>query len=323
MSTLRAAVSYCARGWPVLPLWPLRDGRCACRDAGACDWPGKHPACAGGVTAATLDVMRVVRFWGAFEARHGAAPHVGVATGGGLLVVDLDARHFGDETWRRLVDGRAPVETVESLTGNGRHLWFSLEGLGRVPSSVGRLGPGVDVRASGGYVVAPPSAHVSGRAYLWEASSDPTEGVALARAPSWLVELARVPAPRGAAARVAPGDVIAQGGRNDALARYACSLRARGVEELELREAVERLNATACDPPLSAREVGRIVRGVVRRYRAGLSPRVLAAMLASERQALHSERAQGRYDFKSDPAWWAASTGGEVPADPETRCDRG
>lgn len=312
MSTLAAALLFCRWGWPVLPLWPLCEGRCVCRDGDACDWPGKHPACRNGASDATTDIARVAAFWRAFEARHGSAPHVGVATKQ-LLVIDLDARHYGDETWRRLIDGRSVPEAIESLTGNGRHLWFSLEGFGRVPSSAGRLGAGVDVRASGGYVVAPPSAHVSGRSYAWEASSDPTEGATLAVAPSWLVDLARAPAPRGVASRVAPGERIGQGERNDTLARYACSLRARGIEEPELVEAVERLNATACEPPLSPREVQRITRGVLRRYRPGLSARVLAALALREL----SERAQGRYDFKADAAWLAASMAGDVPADPE------
>lgn len=57
-----------------------------------------------------------------------------------------------------------------------------------------------------------------------------------------VVDAARAPSTaRGA--RVAPGDVIGQGQRNDTLARYACSLRARGVEEVELREAVERVTS--------------------------------------------------------------------------------
>lgn len=324
MTSLGAALYYVARGWPVLPLWPVipRHGRdgfvCLCREGDACDWPGKHPACAGGASAATCDVARVERFWQAFEARWYTSPSVGIATGGSLVVVDIDAPKTGDETWRRIAETHPRLDTVEVLTGRGRHLYFDARGFGRVPSSVGRLGAGVDVRGSGGYVVAPPSRHESGRRYVFEAASDPTEGASLVALPDWLVALAREPS-RVSPARFAVGETIPAGQRNETLARFACSLRARGIEEPELREAVEHLNASACDPPLSAREVETIVRGVLRRYRAGLSARVLAALRASEA----AERAAGRYDFKSDPAWWLASTGGEVPADPDREVARG
>lgn len=322
--TLSAALDYAARGWPVLPLWPIVDAGarlvcgCSC-GAWECDHAGKHPWCAGGVTSATTDAQRIRAGWGERRARLGCWPNVGIATGGALLVVDIDAPALGGETWARLVEGRARLDTVEALTGRGRHLYLSLAGFGRVPSSAGRLGPGVDIRADGGYVVAPPSLHVSGRSYVWEASSDPTDGATLAAAPSWLVELARTPVERGPARRLAAGEVIAQGGRNDALTRAACSWVARGVSGPELREAVEALNASACDPPLSAREVGRIVAGVSRRYRPGLSPRVLLEVAGRELRAARAERLAGRYDFKGDPAWWEASMRSTVPADPDAQ----
>ncbi len=171
LATLAEALDYRARGWPVLPLWPLveRDGalRCACVEGADCERPGKHPWCAGGVTAATVDARRVEAGWRARAQVAGVEPNIGVATGGGLLVIDLDAPALGDETWRRLVEGREPVETVEAITGRGRHLYFDAQGLGAIPSSAGRLGPGVDVRGEGGYVVAPPSRHASGWRYVW------------------------------------------------------------------------------------------------------------------------------------------------------------
>lgn len=88
--------------------------------------------------------------------------NIGVVTGqiSGVGVIDLD----GPEG---LTSGRnlGLKSSVVSLTGNGRQLWFkNQDGLS---NSVKLLAPGVDVRAEGGYVVAPPSIHPNGRQYRW------------------------------------------------------------------------------------------------------------------------------------------------------------
>ncbi len=89
---------------------------------------------------------------------------------------------------------------VEAKTGGGRHLFFLHPG-GTVKNSAGRLGPGLDVRGDGGYIVAPPSIHPSGRPYIWLPGRAPNE-TPLAAAPAWLLHRIREPvgskpAPRG------------------------------------------------------------------------------------------------------------------------------
>lgn len=320
--TLAAALDYCARGWRVLPLWPVVGGGdgsvCLCVAGPSCRDPGKHPACSGGASSATTEAARVREFWRRFSARW-VAPGVGVATGAGLVVIDVDARHTGDETWSRLLEGRAKVDTVTSLTGGGLHVWWSAAR--RIPSSVGRLGPGVDVRGEGGYVVAPPTLHASGRRYRWEASSDPTDGARLAALPEWLAEAAcssaRGEVERTAALRagLAPGSVGA-GERNDTMARVACSMRSRGLGPEELAEALAAVNATACVEPLPARELSAIVRGVCRRYGAGWSAGVRGAVAAGEDAYQRAAAAEGDYPWKADPAAILAGLHAPVPADP-------
>lgn len=78
--------------------------------------------------------------------------------------------------WRRVCDGPAGETalseygeippTVTALTGRGRHLYFAHPGQ-RVSNSTSKLGPMIDVRGDGGYVIAPPSRHPSGRVYAW------------------------------------------------------------------------------------------------------------------------------------------------------------
>jgi hypothetical protein len=71
-------------------------------------------------------------------------------------------------------------------TGSGGfHLYFAAPAERQVRNSAGKLGWKVDVRACGGYVVAPPST-AAGRTYRWEAGQEE----APAPLPAWLLDLA-------------------------------------------------------------------------------------------------------------------------------------
>jgi len=182
-----SAVAYARRGWPVLPLHTVTGGRCSC-GRGDCASPGKHPLTAHGLKSAVADEPIIREWWARWP-----DANVGIATGpaSGLLVLDVDPRHGGDETLAELEAryGKLP-DTVEALTGGGgRHLLFQHPG-GSVGNSAGKLGFGLDIRADGGYIVAPPSRHVTGRPYEWDVSSHPDD-VPIAPAPAWLLELLR------------------------------------------------------------------------------------------------------------------------------------
>ena len=154
---LAAALQYALRGWRVLPVYGvLNNGMCQCLGAN-CAGPGKHPLVTHGVSDATPDLEVITRWWS-----RPTTANVGIGTGAGsgLVVIDIDPRHGGDETLERLLEehGRLP-DTPEVLTGGGgRNLYFAHPG-GRVLSKT--IAPGVDVKGDGGYVVAPP-----GRAFL-------------------------------------------------------------------------------------------------------------------------------------------------------------
>jgi hypothetical protein len=123
--------------------------------------------------------------------------NVGVVTGwvSALVVLDIDPRHEGETTLAVLEDRHARLpDTVTSATGGGgRHLWFAHPSH-LVPSRP--LGPGIDLKAEGGMVVAPGSVHASGGAYRWLPGRAPDEHV-LAPLPDWLEGLAITVDPGG------------------------------------------------------------------------------------------------------------------------------
>jgi hypothetical protein len=176
----QAAARYARRGWPVLPLHAPVPRGCSCQDA-ACQSIGKHPRTRHGLRDATTDLEQITRWW-----RRWPHANIGVATGAlsGLVVIDIDPQHGGEHSLRQLHRYCPLPRTAQAGSGIGRHLYYVAEGA--VPSSVGRLGPGLDVRSDGSYIVAPPSRHASGRSYRWIIST----------------EIA--PFPRALAARISP-----------------------------------------------------------------------------------------------------------------------
>lgn len=179
------ALRYGAAGLPVFPLhWIIRDEsgpRCSCNDAD-CRSPGKHPLTPNGVKDASCDPLVLTASWSRWP-----DANIGMAMGSasGMFAVDVDPRHGGDVTIEDLQKrlGAFP-DTVNAMTGGGgQHHLFRFDPAKRLP---GKLGPGVDVKGEGGYIVVEPSTHASGLSYAWEAEGDPLDGGTLAEAPEWL-----------------------------------------------------------------------------------------------------------------------------------------
>ena len=174
-----AALGYARLGWRVVPLYGVTlagpcDGApaCECRLSAACGSPGKHPRIREWQREASADPSTVARWW-----RRWPGSNVGLAMGGPSRLVALDVDGAaGLETLARLSAelGELP-RTLSSRSGRadgGRHLFFALplpHELDAVRNRAGgRLtGPGLDIRAEGGQVVAAPSLHASGGRYAW------------------------------------------------------------------------------------------------------------------------------------------------------------
>ncbi len=153
-----AAVRYALAGVPILPLYDVRDGRCACGWT-LCARPGKHPRTTRGVHDASTDVELVEQWW-----RWWPTANVGAATGQAFDVWDIDLpadvaahlldRYLGDlaTAWPKSRTGSGGTHALVAATGHGNRAKFL---------------PGCDWRGRGGYVVLPPSVHLSGRRYTW------------------------------------------------------------------------------------------------------------------------------------------------------------
>jgi hypothetical protein len=240
----------------------VRDGQCSCGDP-ACTSPGKHPRTEHGVKDATTDEATIRGWWDRWP-----DANVGIATGraSGLVVVDVDPRNGGDDSLDALErqHGKLP-QTVEALTGGGgRHLFFAHPG-GHIKNRV--LARGVDLKADGGYIVAPPSLHASGRTYEWETSSHPDD-VALAPRPAWLIRLQNAHPPQTAQGRGCPdwraltAAGATQGQRNTAVTALAGHLLRRGVDPVVTLHLLRAWNQTSNTPPLVDAEVTRTVNSV-------------------------------------------------------------
>ncbi|MGD8616372.1 MAG: bifunctional DNA primase/polymerase, partial [Gammaproteobacteria bacterium] len=138
ISSHEAALAYLARGWAVVAIVPGE----------------KRPMVGWQRYQQQLPAEQEVDAW------FGAQPdaNVGIVTGAvsGLLVLDVDPRHGGEESLQRLqAEHGALPPTPEVITGGGgRHLYFAHPG-GSVRNRVALM-PGIDVRGDGGLVVAPP-----------------------------------------------------------------------------------------------------------------------------------------------------------------------
>jgi hypothetical protein len=162
----QTAVAYATKyGWEVFPIGERAKD---------------HPKIAWG-EGATSDPATLAGFWHQW-------PHanIALATGirSGIAAVDIDPRHGGDEVWESLLTDHGRCDTLEVVTGSGgRHVYFKAPDVA-LRSVNGGLGQGIDIKATGGYVVAPPSVHPNGNTYFWD-----NAGTAPAPLPEWLLDL--------------------------------------------------------------------------------------------------------------------------------------
>ncbi|MEU5547357.1 bifunctional DNA primase/polymerase [Streptomyces sioyaensis] len=226
---LNAALDAAEHGWSVIPLRP-GDKRPALHGEASCPGTGD---CAGGhrkwEQRATTDRDRIRTAWSAHPF------NVGIATGpSGLVVVDLDmpkTKHnsnadtpCGVTTFKALCERTGhPVPTTRTVrtASGGIHLYFTAPLGTRLTNTAGMLGPLIDTRAWGGYVVAPGSTVHSG-AYAVE------DAAPVLQLPDWLLNTLKPPQKPAKSVNLALPDEVG---------RYAAAVLRK--EQAAIRAAVK------------------------------------------------------------------------------------
>ena len=243
--------------WPVFPIYEVTSGgRCACEKI-ACDRKGKHPRTKDGLKSATTSEAQITGWWNQW-------PHanIGIATGrqSGFFVLDIDPKNGGNESLKSLIrqHGKLPGTVKVSTGGGGRHFYFQMPQF-ELRNKTNILS-GIDVRAEGGYIIAPPSNHASGGMYEWAEERGPSD-VEILPAPEWLLLLLRnKPKP----VKVDEEEVgsFKEGARNSSVTRVAGTLRSHGLSGQSLVAALHAVNKNSCKPPLSDSEVESIAQSI-------------------------------------------------------------
>jgi putative DNA primase/helicase len=149
---LAATLAYARRGWPVFP----------------CHWQGerrKRPLISSWQENATTDAAQIIAWWTRWP-----AALIGLPTGkaSGLVVLDVDTKDpaaNGHDTLKALGKANLPKTPRVHTSSGGRHDYFATIGT-EIRNSIGKhgLGPGLDVRGEGGYIIAPSP----GSGYSWD-----------------------------------------------------------------------------------------------------------------------------------------------------------
>jgi hypothetical protein len=265
---LGAALGYSGRGFSTVPLKPK----------------SKKPGIAWEKYQSEKAGEETLQKWFG----NGVPNNVGIVTGkvSGIAVVDYDSEEAIAWGKAKGVFGLGPV----ARTAKGCHEYFLWVDGAKTWS---RRFPGVDFRAEGGLVVAPPSIHPSGKKYRW------VEGRGLDEVPM-------VPPPeifltegeREASAKKPLRDEyqgVAEGARNEALTRLCGSWARDGLPKNEMMQAALAWNQLN-DPPMDEEEVARTVQSISgREQKSGRPPSRMNRLieLASAYDLFHDKDGNG------------------------------
>lgn len=234
-------------GWKLIPVQGVEANKgCTCTEHEKCQAIGKHPIGNKWSENATADLSIIKKWPGRWPSLN-----YGVVTGepNSFFVLDVDERNGGIDTLKELekIHGELPLTPMALTGGGGAHYYFKLPDFKFGNKT--NLFPGLDIKTTGGFVVAPPSKHKSGKLYAWSTDQHP-EDVPLSGAPGWLLKELRKSSPT---ISLTP-QKIEKGKRNDTLYRIASKLRGQGKTELEIYAALHEINSQQ-DEPLPDREL--------------------------------------------------------------------
>ena len=274
------ALKYADQGFAVFPLHSISSGQCTCKAKKDCSSPGKHPhwgekTLRRGVKDATVDPKQIKAWW-----KHWPNANIGIATGriSGVVVIDIDGPD-GEKSLKKLQRQCEKLpKTLRAQTGKGAHLFFRSGG--HEYKNRTAIYPGIDIRGDGGYVVAPPSAHIAGKRYRWsdvedlgklrEYTVDPPLWVRMILTPRVEPQISEPQVrlnPPGGNDPLLPWMVrpIKEGERNKRLLKLATGwAKYENKNPREVMQLLTDTNEMKCHPPIGKRELRNICRNACR-----------------------------------------------------------
>jgi replicative DNA helicase len=217
--------------------------------------------------------------------------NIGIVTGkvSDLVVFDLDSDHaveFADE------NGGFP-DTPKVKTGKGYHVYMRHPGF-EIRNSVNKK-LDIDIRADGGFVVAPPSVHGNGHHYIWESGFSISE-IDPAGCEPWMIDYLKGIAEHAPSKktderrpeRVEVGKFgsnsesntiyaellkngCTEGMRNDSAAKLAGHWLAKGLPEEETWELLQQWNSKN-QPPIDTSELRKTFESVRKLHNQNAKP---------------------------------------------------
>lgn len=229
------ALSYLKRGWAIIPIKKGTKG---------------EPLIKWARYVNTLPTEKEVTKWWTDWPDANIAMICGAVSG--FVVVDVDIKRGGEAP-------KDPTGMVSRTGGGGAHYFYKYPEGKDIPNYV-NIRPGVDIRANGGYVVLPPSIHLSGEPYEWALEDEPWP------CPSWVLEGYQKPQDPGKdegwLSRVLAGD-SQSGSRNNDIARLTGYLAKKGIPQ-DVAGSIVMSAVRAMKKPLPAAEVELTVESVFR-----------------------------------------------------------
>lgn len=197
-----------------------------------------------GLKDASCDRKQIEQWWSRWP-----FANVGIVTGknSGIVVLDIDAKNNGFNGLATLEKkyGTLPASLRVRTGGGGQHIYFNAP-KSELRNRAGLL-PGIDFRGEGGYVVAPPSKHVSGNRYEFIDDKAP-----ICELPDWLHDLLNrvvVNSPDNSEEK------IPEGQRNQTLMSISGFLLSKGIGLSLIHEVIAKINLEGCVKPLNDEEL--------------------------------------------------------------------
>lgn len=224
MTFLEAALELASRGWPVFPVKQKAK---------------KPPMTRHGLKDATTDPEQIRQWWDKWP-----NANIAIALTPGVGVLDEDPQHGGDKSLKELQAqfGPLPATLTVRTGGGGTQRYFATNGSAFKNNNTGAIGPGLDFKTDGGYVMAPTSIHPNGKPYEWVCTEP------MAPLPQWIAErLTR--AQNGSPTTVSSdADTKIPYGQHDAeLTSIAGKLRRDGIEEQALANTLIEICEKRCE----------------------------------------------------------------------------